>query len=74
MALHFFRISDGKYSGICDLDDTAGRSALWKEMIEVCADLLAGVSQDLQQNTEWKIELLDQHRKPVFCIVLSQKH
>jgi hypothetical protein len=71
MALHFFRISDGKHSGISELDDIAKGDASWTEMTKVCGDLIGGVSQDLKQNTEWKIELLDEHKKPVFRIRLA---
>ena len=70
MALQFFRISGGKYSGISELDDVADGDASWTEMKKVCGDLIGGVSRDLKQDTEWKIELLDQHRKPVFRIRL----
>lgn len=44
--------------------------ASWTEITKVCSDLIGGVSQDLKQNTEWQIELLDQHGKPVFRIRL----
>ena len=70
MALQFFRINGGKYCGISEPDDIADGDASWAEMTQVCGDLIGGVSRDLKQDTEWKIELLDQHRKPVFRIRL----
>lgn len=70
MAFHFFRISNGRYSGLSELDDIADGDASWTEMTKVCRDLIGGVSQDLKQNTEWKIELLDEHKKPLFRIRL----
>ena len=70
MALHFFRISGGKYSGISELDDVTDGDASWTEMTKVCGDLIGGVSRDLKQDTEWKIELLDRRGNPVFRIRL----
>ena len=70
MALYFFQISDGKYSGISELDDIADRQAAWKEITTVCSDLVGSVSRGIKQNTEWQIELLDLSRKPVFRIRL----
>jgi hypothetical protein len=39
-------------------------------MTGVCADMVAGVSRKLIENTEWQMELLDESRKPVFRIRL----
>jgi hypothetical protein len=37
---------------------------------QVCGNLLGGVSRSLKQNAEWRVELLDEARKPVFRIRL----
>ena len=70
MALYFFQISDGKYSGISDTDDIVDRKAAWTEMTGVCSNLVGSVSRGLKENTEWQIELLDMSKKPVFRIRL----
>jgi hypothetical protein len=36
----------------------------------VCADLLSGISRSLKQNADWRMEMLDEGRKPVFRIRL----
>jgi hypothetical protein len=69
MALYFFRISQGRYSGASDLPyefDT--RDAAWSEMTAVCANLLGGIARSLKPNAEWRMELLDDAKKPVFRI------
>jgi hypothetical protein len=44
--------------------------AAWAEMTRFCGNLLGGVSRSLKQNAEWRVELLDEARKPVFRIRL----
>jgi hypothetical protein len=70
MPLYFFRIGHGKYAGIAELHDIADRHAAWAEMTKVCADIVEGITRDLQQDAEWQIELLDHSKKPVFRIRL----
>lgn len=69
MALYFFRISHGRYSGASDLPyefDT--REAAWTEMRAVCANLVSGIARSLKPNAEWQMELLDEAKEPVFRI------
>jgi hypothetical protein len=45
-------------------------------MTEVCANLLGSIARGLKQNAEWRMELLDENKEPVFRISLvgeSQK-
>ncbi len=35
-------------------------------MTRVCGDLVGGIVRKLRQQTEWRMELLDESRKPVF--------
>ena len=37
-------------------------------MTEVCANLLGGISRGLKPDDEWRMELLDEDKKPVFRI------
>jgi len=71
MALFFFRISHGRYSGASDqpyeFEDT---EAAWTEMTAVCGNLLGSICRSLKQNADWQMELLDEAKKPVFRIRL----
>jgi hypothetical protein len=71
MPQYFFRISHGRYSGASDQGaEFENRNAAWAEMTKVCANLLGGISRSLKQNAEWRMELLDKARKPVFRVRL----
>jgi hypothetical protein len=71
MSLYFFRISHGRYAGACDLGtEFKNREDAWAEMTKVCGNLLGGISRSLRQNAEWRMELLDEAKKPVFRIRL----
>ena len=71
MPLYFFRISHGRYSGASDQGSQfESHEAAWAEMTKVCADLLSGISRSLKQNADWRMEMLDEGRKPVFRIRL----
>jgi hypothetical protein len=71
MALYFFRIGHGHFSGASDQGtEFESREAAWTEMTRVCGDLLGSISRKLKQNAEWHMELLDEARKPVFRIRL----
>jgi hypothetical protein len=71
MALYFFRIGHGQYSGASDQgSEFESREAAWTEMTRVCGDLLGSISRKLKQNSEWNMELLDEAKKPVFRVRL----
>jgi hypothetical protein len=71
MSLYFFRISHGRYSGASDLGtEFESREDAWTEMTSVCANLLGGISRSLKQNAEWRMEMLDETKKPVFRVRL----
>jgi hypothetical protein len=71
MALYFFRIGHGQYSGASDQgSEFESREAAWAEMTRVCGDLLGSISRKLKQNGEWHMELLDETKKPLFRIRL----
>ena len=42
----------------------------WTEMTRVCGNLLGSLSRGLKQNAEWRMELPDEAKKPVFRIRL----
>ncbi|MDE2377412.1 hypothetical protein [Bradyrhizobium sp.] len=72
MSLYFFRISTGRYSGASDQPyEFEDRGAAWREMTEVCADLLGGIARGLKPNAEWRMELLDEDKNLVFRISLT---
>jgi hypothetical protein len=71
MALYFFRISNGRYSGASELGaEYESREAAWAEMTKVCGNLLGGISRGLKQDAEWHMEMLDEAKKPVFRVRL----
>jgi hypothetical protein len=71
MSLYFFRISHGRYSGASDQgSEFESREAAWADMTKVCANLLDGISRSMKQNAEWRMEMLDEAKKPVFRIRL----
>jgi len=71
MALYFFRISQGRYSGASDQPyEFEDREAAWTEMKAVCANLMGGISRGLKLGAEWRMELLDEAKNPVFRIRL----
>jgi hypothetical protein len=69
MSQYFFRIKNGRYSGSSDHGtECADRNAAWKELTSACADMAAGISRKLAENSEWQLELLDESKQPVFRI------
>jgi hypothetical protein len=76
MSRYFFRISHGRYTGASDQPyEFRDREAAWTEMTAVCANLLGGISRSLKQDGEWRMELLDDARKPVFRIrLIAESH
>ena len=69
MPFYFFRIHNGPYCGACDHGaELADRKAAWKQLTSVCGDMASSVSRQLQQNSEWQMELLDDAKKPLFRI------
>ena len=69
MPLYFFRIRNGRYSGASELGtECADRNDAWRALTNTCADMAAGISRKLSQNSEWQMELLDEQQRPVFRI------
>ena len=68
---YFLWISHGRYSGASDLGtEFESREDAWAEMTKVCGNLLGGIVRSLKQNAEWRMELLDEAKKPVFRVRL----
>jgi hypothetical protein len=71
MPLYFFRIQSGRYSGVSDQGtELADRAAAWSELTGVCGDMIGGIARKLKENSEWRMELLDESNRPVFRIRL----
>jgi hypothetical protein len=71
MPLDFFRIQSGRYSGVSDQGtELADRAAAWSELTGVCGDMIGGIARKLKENSEWRMELLDESNRPVFRIRL----
>jgi hypothetical protein len=71
MPLYYLSIQNGPFAGACGQGfRLADRNAAWTEMTNVCGDLIGSVCRNIKQNADWKIELLDDSRTPVFRIRL----
>jgi hypothetical protein len=71
MPRYYFRVALGQFSGESDVGgDFAHVDAAWDEMRQMCGDLVGGVCRKLNQNGEWRMELLDESKKPVFRVAL----
>jgi hypothetical protein len=71
MPVFFISVRHG--DGACvdnDGAEFADHDAAWKEMTGVCGAMIADVSRQLSENAEWRMELLDESKKPVFRIRL----
>jgi hypothetical protein len=69
MPQYFFRIQHGQHSGTCEQGSKfADRDAAWKELTRVCGDIVGGIARKIKQDSEWRMELLDESRQPVFRI------
>jgi hypothetical protein len=69
MALYFFRISHGHYSGASDLPyEFETREAAWTEMRTVCSNLVSGIARGLRPDAEWQMELLNDAKQPLLRI------
>jgi hypothetical protein len=69
MPLYFFRIRNGRYSGASEHGtECVDRDAAWKELTSVCADMAAGISRKLAENSEWQLEMLDEAKRVIFRI------
>jgi len=71
MSVFFFSVRDGGHDGVCnDGAEFPNRNAAWKGMTGVCSDMIGDISRTLVENAEWRMDLLDETRKPVFRIRL----
>jgi hypothetical protein len=71
MPIYYFKISDGNYAGMADNGiELFDRTAAWDEMTKVCGDLIGSIARKMKQNAGWRMELLDESKKPVFRIRL----
>ena len=71
MPIFFFSVRNGEQAGaFIDGTEFPDRNAAWKEMTGVCSDVVGDISRELAENAEWRMELLDESRKPVFRIRL----
>jgi hypothetical protein len=66
---YYFQISHGRFSDVADCGiDMPDRDAAWVEMAKVCGNLAGTISRKMKQNAEWRMELLDEAKEPVFRV------
>ena len=69
MSQYFFRIQYGQFAGESGVE-LADDEAAFAELRKVCADMVGSIARNIDQNAEWRMELLDECKKPVFRISL----
>ena len=71
MSQYFFRISHGSLAGVSESSfDLADGNAAWAEMTRICGNMIGPLCNNLKPTADWKMDLLDESRKPVFRIRL----
>ena len=71
MSLYFFRISHGRYSGASDQpNEFENRDAAWAEMTRGLRQPARRHRAQPEAEREWRMELLDEAKKPVFRVRL----
>jgi hypothetical protein len=66
---YYLRIPNGRYRGASDAGlQLPNNDRAWVEMTKVCGDLVGDVLRDLEQNTQWRMELLNASMEPLFRI------
>ena len=71
MPLYYFRIRNGRYSGVSSQGtELPDLDAAWEELTGVCDDMIGSIARHLTENAEWQMELLDASKKPIFRIRL----
>ncbi len=69
MAGFYLRIPEGRFGGLANhAINLADRDAAWDELTLVCKDLVGSIVGEITQNTEWRMELLDESRTPIYRI------
>jgi hypothetical protein len=71
MPLYTFRAFDGEQSTTSEATCFSDPDAAWADMVNVCADLVSGITRKLVKNSEWHLELLDEAQRPLFRISLT---
>jgi len=69
MPLFSLRVQCPAQSGDSDPFEATIHEA-WGELTKSCADLVGTACRGLTQNSEWKMELLNEAEKPIFRIRL----
>jgi hypothetical protein len=72
MSAYFFRITNGKFTGVSEssFDLADGNAAAWAEMTKICGNMVGSLCHNLKPKADWRMDLLDASRKPVFRIRL----
>jgi hypothetical protein len=70
MPLFSLRFWNGERSSASDPCELAGRDEAWKELTQVCGDLIGESCGNLKPDSQWSMELLDEAGAPLFRIRL----
>ena len=67
MSIYFLKTSRDNDAVAIDLPEGSGA---WPELRSVCCDLMRTILRRMPAGTEWKIEIQDESRNPMFRITL----
>jgi hypothetical protein len=71
MPRFLFQVQQGKLPGPLALEDVLSDNyAARKAALGICADLARDIVTGLTEDSEWRLNVLDEHGKPVFRISL----
>jgi hypothetical protein len=67
--IYYLRIPNGRHRGVSDTSfQVPNNDCAWVDMTKVCGDMAGDVLLRFEQNTEWRMELLDASMEPLFRI------
>lgn len=71
MPRFFFQMQQGKLPGPVVIEDVLSDSyAARQAALGICADLARDIANGLTDDSEWQLNVMDEHGKPVFRIRL----
>ena len=66
-----FRVQQGELGAPPSIEDVlSDNCAARKAALDICADLAKDIVSGLREDSEWRLEVLDQSGKPVFQLRL----
>ena len=75
MPRFYFDIHDGVSQPDPDGSEMPDKDAAWSEAVRCCGEMLKDIDGQLQRGSEWRMDVTDEDRQPVFTLrFLSEDH